>query len=55
VSGGITWREEAINRRHDRKNFECGSEELNEYLRRYARQNHESGDARYWLSLRPSV
>jgi GNAT superfamily N-acetyltransferase len=38
-----SWREEAIGRSHDRKAFDCGTPELNVYLQRYARQNHESG------------
>jgi GNAT superfamily N-acetyltransferase len=51
VSGRIVWREEAISRHHDRKNFDCGSQELNEYLRRYARQNHESGAAKTFVAV----
>jgi GNAT superfamily N-acetyltransferase len=53
VSGRIVWREEAISRRHDRKNFDCGSQELNEYLGRYARQNHESGGAKTFVAVSP--
>ena len=53
MSGRIVWREEAINRRHDRKTFNCGSQELNEYLRRYARQNHESGGAKTFVAVSP--
>jgi len=51
VSAQIAWREEAIGRRHDRKSFDCGSSELNEYLRRYARQNHESGGAKTFVAV----
>jgi len=51
VSSAIVWREEAISKRHDRKNFDCGSAELNEYLRRYARQNHESGGAKTFVAV----
>ena len=51
MSGRIVWREEAISRHHDRKNFDCGSQELNEYLRRYARQNHESGAAKTFVAV----
>ena len=40
MSGRIVWREEAISRHHDRKNFDCGSQELNEYLRRYAHHQY---------------
>jgi hypothetical protein len=54
VSASIVWREEAISRRHDRKNFDCGSTELNEYLRRYARQNHESGGAKTFVAVLPN-
>jgi GNAT superfamily N-acetyltransferase len=48
------WREEAITRRHDRHGFDCGSPELNEYLKRYARQNHESGGAKTFVAVPPS-
>ena len=47
----IGWREEAIGRHHNRRNFECGAPELNEYLRRYARQNHESGAAKTFVAV----
>ncbi len=49
------WREEAIGRRHDRAGFDCGSPGLNEYLRRYARQNHESGGAKTFVAVQPEV
>ncbi len=45
------WREEAIGRQHDRAGFDCGSPALNEYLRRYARQNHESGGAKTFAAV----
>jgi hypothetical protein len=45
------WREEAIGRHHDRQNFDCGTPDLNEYLRRYARQNHESGAAKTFVAV----
>jgi GNAT superfamily N-acetyltransferase len=53
VSGASVWREEAIAKRHDRKNFDCGSAELNQYVRRYARQNHESGGAKTFVAVAP--
>ncbi len=49
------WREEAIARHHDRVSFDCGSTELNEYLRRYARQNHESGGAKTFVAVAPAA
>jgi GNAT superfamily N-acetyltransferase len=49
----LAWREEGIARRHDRKGFDCGAPELNEYLKRYARQNHESGGAKTFVAVPP--
>ena len=46
----LDWREEPIGRRHDRKTFNCGDAVLDEYLRRYARQNHESGGAKTFVA-----
>jgi GNAT superfamily N-acetyltransferase len=54
VSGSIEWQEQPIGRQHDRKNFDCGSRELNEYLERYARQNHESGGAKTFVAVSPA-
>jgi GNAT superfamily N-acetyltransferase len=51
VIARIGWREEAIGRHHNRRNFECGAPELDEYLRRYARQNHESGAAKTFIAV----
>jgi len=47
----VEWREEPIGRQHDRKRFDCGVRELNEYLERYARQHHESGGARTFVAV----
>jgi GNAT superfamily N-acetyltransferase len=44
------WREEPIGRGHDRGAFDCGSPELNLYLARYARQNHDSGGAKTFVA-----
>jgi GNAT superfamily N-acetyltransferase len=44
-------REEPIGRHHDRNSFDCGAVELNDYLRRYARQNHESGGAKTFVAI----
>lgn len=43
------WREAAISRRHDRAGFDCGVAALNDYLQRYARQNHESGGSKTFV------
>ncbi len=50
----MDWREEPIGRHHDRKSFDCGMGELNEYLERFARQNHESGGAKTFVAVLPS-
>ena len=42
--------EEPIGGHHDRRTFDCGDAALNEYLRRYARQNHESGGAKTFVA-----
>lgn len=49
----LDWREEPIGRHHDRKAFDCGDPALNEYLRRYARQNHETGGAKTFVAVSP--
>lgn len=47
----MEWREEAIARDHDRGAFDCGVPELNDYLCRYARQNHLSGGAKTFVAV----
>lgn len=50
----VDWREEPIGRHHDRKSFDCGSPDLNDYLKRYARQNHASGGAKTFVAVPPA-
>ncbi len=52
---GPAWREEPIGRQHDRKTFDCSVPELNEYLIRYARQNHRSGGAKTFVAIDPQA
>jgi GNAT superfamily N-acetyltransferase len=47
----VEWRQEPIARHHDRKAFDCGAPALNDYLDRYARQNHESGGAKTFVAV----
>lgn len=47
------WHEAPIGREHDRKRFDCGAPDLNEYLQRYARQNHISGGAKTFVAVPP--
>lgn len=49
------WREEALTRHHDRRSFNCGVPALNEYLRRYSRQNHESGGVKTFVVVAPEA
>ena len=46
----ITWIEAAIDRTQDRAAFDCGDADLNVYLVRYARQNHDSGGAKTFVA-----
>lgn len=50
----MDWREEPIGPHHDRKSFDCGAPDLNAYLDRYARQNHESGGAKTFVAVSPA-
>jgi GNAT superfamily N-acetyltransferase len=45
------WHEEPISKSHDRKGFDCGDAELNEFLVKYARQSHESGSAKTFCAI----
>ena len=51
----MDWREEPVGRHHDRRGFDCGAPELNAYLARYARQNHESGGAKTFVAVPPAA
>ena len=55
MSHTLDWREEALTRHHNRADFDCGVAELNEYLQRYARQNHESGGAKTFVAVAPKT
>lgn len=55
MSIDFVWREEPIERHHDRKAFDCGSVELNDYLARFARQNHEAGGAKTFVAVSPDM
>jgi GNAT superfamily N-acetyltransferase len=45
------WREEPIARQRDRKGFDCGHVELNQFLHDFARQSHERGGAKTFLAV----
>ena len=45
------WHEEPIAKHHDRKSFDCGDSELNEFFWKYARQSHERGGAKTFVAV----
>jgi GNAT superfamily N-acetyltransferase len=45
------WRQEAIHDRHARRDFDCGDTALNDYLARYARQNHRTGVSKAFVAV----
>jgi GNAT superfamily N-acetyltransferase len=45
------WHEEPVDKKHEREAFDCGEEALNQFLRRYARKNHELGAAKTFLAI----
>ena len=45
------WHEEAVDKSHDRKSFDCGQDELNQFLAKHARQSHESGGAKTFCAI----
>ncbi len=44
------WQEAAITGEHNREDFDCGDVQLNEFLRRHARQSHVRGGAKTFLA-----
>jgi GNAT superfamily N-acetyltransferase len=45
------WIEAPIGKLHDRKRFDCGDPDLNTYLSRFARQNHDRGAAKTFVAV----
>lgn len=45
------WREEPLVKTHNRKTFDCGSPELNDFLQKFALQNHETGSAKTYVAV----
>ena len=46
----LNWNEEPIAKRHDRAAFDCGDADLNHYLQKFARQNHETGGGKCFVA-----
>ena len=49
------WIAASIEKSHDRKSFDCGETALNDYLVKFARQNHASGGAKTFVAVDPSA
>jgi len=49
------WVIERIAKEHDRASFDCGKPSLNEYLRKYARQNEEKHASRTYVAVEPGA
>jgi len=45
------WREEAIAKAHDRRRFDCGDADMNDFLQRYARQSHEQNASKTFCAI----
>ena len=48
---GLVWVEAPLSKAHNRAAFDCGNSELNTWLARFARQNHESGGAKSFVAV----
>lgn len=45
------WREEPVARHHNRRGFDCGQVDPNDFLPRHARQAHESGASKTYVAI----
>ena len=45
------WREMAIAKFHDRDGFDCGQDDLNTFLAKYARQSHDRGISKTYVAV----
>ena len=49
------WNFAPLEKKHNRKDFDCGNEELNNYLKRYARQNDKLGINKTFVAIKPDT
>jgi GNAT superfamily N-acetyltransferase len=45
------WQIVAIEKQYQKEGFDCGNIKLNEYIKKYARQNHEKGIAKTFIAV----
>ena len=50
----LRWQEESLSKAHERRRFDCGEPALNDYLQKFARQNHDSGGAKTFVAVEPT-
>ena len=48
---GSNWTVEPLSARHDRAAFDCGVQDLNVYLQRFARQNQSTGISQHFVAV----
>ncbi len=53
MAAELVWEISRIEKHHDRSAFDCGSEPLNVYIRRFARQNTDADIGRTYVATRP--
>ncbi len=47
----MKWREEPVEKRHDRKSFDCGQPNLNIFLSQHARKAHDIGVSKTYVAV----
>lgn len=52
--GGARWSFVPIEKKHQRDSFDCGYKVLDDYLKKYARQNHQKGIAKTFVAVSAS-
>lgn len=45
------WHEEPISKSHNRSEFDCGDDALNEFIRQHARKSHEKGGSKTFCAI----
>lgn len=47
----FNWHEEKLTKQHNRHNFDCGNDELNGFLKKYARQSQDKYTAKTYVAI----
>lgn len=50
-----SWHEEPIQKSHRRQEFDCGDDDVNTFLRKYARQSHDQQSTRTFCAIDDSI